>query len=331
MRPWRQALLFIVTCLTTCSAGAMFNAAAFWDLSAGVSYAVPLMLILTCHEAGHYIAARIHKVPVTLPYFIPLPPFMGFGTMGAIIGMQKPIAERRKLFDVGLSGPLAGLLVAVPFLIWGLSLSEVGRTPMGALQEGNSLIYMFIKYIVKGRVLPDGADDVMLHPMAYAGWAGLFVTMLNLMPLGQLDGGHVAVAYFGNRYDRFAKVLYRLFPIFGLMAGAWTATVVQRLVAQGGTIGDRSLFSYALEAGLPWFFWWLMLGGMRRLAGGGNHPAVAALPLPRGRRLWFFVAVLVFVGLLMPAPMRSAVGFDNRTRNPGLGRGTQAPSVAPRR
>src|SRR2546429_2395551 len=155
---------------------------------------------------GHYVTARVHGVPASLPYFIPLP-FIGFGTLGAVIGM-KPSRNRNAIVDIGAAGPLCGLVVAIPIVIYGLMQSKVGPVPRGAQFEGNSILYMVLKRIITGHWLPGDGLDVQLGPVAEAGWAGLFVTMLNLIPIGQLDGGHVATGYFGGeRYERVSRFL----------------------------------------------------------------------------------------------------------------------------
>ena len=172
------------------------------------------MLILGAHELGHYFAARYHKVPVSLPYFIPMP-FSIIGTLGAFIRLKAPIKNRRALLDIGAAGPLAGFVFAVPILLIGLASSETTTPPEsgGYMLEGNSILYALMKIAVFGRFLPDGSEDVLLNQVAWAGWVGLLVTALNLIPLGQLDGGHIAYVLFGRR----AKALF--WPvIFGLVA-----------------------------------------------------------------------------------------------------------------
>ncbi len=191
-------VLFIATLGTTLFVGAVMEGASPFQspasLLAGIQFSASLLLILGCHELGHYLTARSYGVQVSLPYFVPLP-LPPMGTMGAIIRMRSPIPNRKVLFDVGISGPLMGLVVAVPVLILGLWLSPVKPMSGVVLQEGNSLAYVFLKWLLKGPI-PSGAD-VMLHPMAMAGWLGFFVTALNLLPLSQLDGGHIAYAAIG--------------------------------------------------------------------------------------------------------------------------------------
>src|SRR5262249_42379063 len=145
----------------------------FVPISDGLSYSVPLMAILLCHELAHYVVARIHGVDASLPYFIPFLPGLGLGTLGAVIGMRQMTSDRKKLIDIGAAGPLAGLAVAIPVILYGLAHSPVRPIVPGSEQEGNSLLYALLKHISKGGWLPDGQYDVFVSPIAYAGWAGL--------------------------------------------------------------------------------------------------------------------------------------------------------------
>ena len=203
-RGWPLNLaLLLATMLTTLFVGAIMEGAQPladpWSLLMGLPFSASLLLILGFHELGHYLVARAYGVHVSLPYFIPLP-LPPMGTMGAIIRMSSPIPNRKVLFDIGIAGPLLGLLLAVPVLVIGLMLSPVKPVSGVILQEGNSLAYIFLKWLIKGPI-PDGSD-VMLHPMALAGWLGFFVTTLNLMPLSQLDGGHIVYAVLGRDYRK---------------------------------------------------------------------------------------------------------------------------------
>jgi membrane-associated protease RseP (regulator of RpoE activity) len=321
-------LLFVATAFSTTLTGALLahNGNHLWPLSDGLSFSVPLLAILLCHEFGHYFAARLHKVPASLPYFIPLPPGIGlFGTMGAVITQGAGTTDRRKLIDIGAAGPLAGLLVAIPVLAYGLSLSEVTRTTTGGLQEGNSILYAALKYFAKGTFLPSREHDVHLHPTAFAGWAGLFVTMLNLIPIGQLDGGHIATAYFGNRYRRAARVAHMALPWLALVAFGW----VYRLAASTlPPVGEEDTpFGIAFNAALPWLVWFVLLWGLGRLARGFDHPPVDDLtPLPRSRGALFWVVAVTFVLIFMPVPVRMTVG----AAPPPDPAAAAAPSGAPR-
>ena len=182
----------------------------------GWPYALSILLILGGHELGHYFLAKRHRTAASLPYFIPFP--LGvFGTFGAAIRLREPMRNRKVLFDIGAAGPLAGLLFAVPVLLIGLAtsplmteaelferLADEGQQTLPMLQEGNSITYALAKFIVFGKMLPDGTTDVFINQVAFAGWTGLLITGLNLIPVGQLDGGHILYSLLGRR----AKSLY---------------------------------------------------------------------------------------------------------------------------
>lgn len=173
------------------------------ELWRGLPYAVSILLILGAHEMGHYLASRWHKVAASLPYFIPFP-FGLFGTFGAAIRLREPMRNRKMLLDIGAAGPLAGMVFALPILFIGLATSDVGPVSVGGLTEGNSILYALAKVITFGRFLPQDNMDVFVNQLAWAGWTGLFVTGLNLIPLGQLDGGHVMYSLIGDN----ARKLY---------------------------------------------------------------------------------------------------------------------------
>ena len=228
-RWWINLVLFIATIFSTLFVGASYAAETpeqIWQIWRGWPFATSILLILGAHELGHYFAARHHKVPVTLPYFLPMPLSL-FGTLGAFIRLQGPVSNRRALFDVGAAGPLAGLFFALPILFYGLATSFVGPVMPGGVFEGNSILYALAKFAVFGRLLPGGGVDVHLNQVAWAGWVGLFVTGLNLIPVGQLDGGHVAYALFGKR----ARLLFwpaivglGLIVFYSYLQGAFTPT-----------------------------------------------------------------------------------------------------------
>ncbi len=182
------------------------------ELWRGLPYALSLLLILGAHELGHYFAARKHRIAVSLPYFIPAPFISFLGTFGAFIQQREPFRNRKAMLDIGAAGPLFGLVFAIPIVFIGLATSPIGPVTPGGLLEGNSLIYAFAKTIVFGRFLPSGGEDVYMNQLTQAGWAGLLVTALNLIPLGQLDGGHILFALIGER----ARRLY--LPVLALLA-----------------------------------------------------------------------------------------------------------------
>jgi membrane-associated protease RseP (regulator of RpoE activity) len=243
-QPFFNILLFLLTIPSVMFAGALFSgesmpfsaspAAWIGYILSGWQFAFALLGILLAHEFGHYFAARYHNMTVTLPYLIPLPLISPFGTLGAIILLKSIVKNRRALFDVAIAGPLSGLVVALPVLFLGLSLSQTSIIlPVeGAFMEGNSLAYLFAKYLVFGEWLPAPdapslsywltyfftgqpypafATDVYLHPLALAGWFGLFITGLNLLPILQLDGGHLWFVLTGK-----AKTLHLPLVLLGL-------------------------------------------------------------------------------------------------------------------
>jgi membrane-associated protease RseP (regulator of RpoE activity) len=308
-RPTRLFLhvaLFLATFLTTTAAGAIrMHRGPIAPIGDGLSYSVPLLLILVCHELGHYFAARAHGVDASLPYFIPLPPWLTLGTMGAVIGMRDLTSDRKKLIDIGAAGPLAGIIVAIPVILYGLARSPVAEFAGRSQQEGNSLLYALLKHAMKGEWLPYGARDVALHPAAFAGWAGLLVTMINLLPIGQLDGGHIAAAYFGNRYNRVAQGLHRALPLMSIGVFAWVMHVVR---SEAGALWDWWLGAdIAMNAALFWMVWYVLLSVLARISGGLEHPPVDEKPLPGSRRALFVVVFIVFVAIFMPVPIRDAL------------------------
>jgi membrane-associated protease RseP (regulator of RpoE activity) len=280
--------LFVACCATT-----------WWG--SGPAFAATLMSILLCHELGHYLVGRYHGVDVSLPYFIPVPPQITLGTLGAVIRMRKPIADRNALFDVGAAGPVAGLVVAIPLLVVGLMLSHLAPIKPDEALEGNSILYALLKYAVFGRWLPSGGIDVQLHPMAFAGWVGLLITMINLMPIGQLDGGHIARAALGQSHERWSARLHLGLPIFGLGVGG----VMFGLALHAGR-GPRAAFVYSLSGLLPWLVWTAMLGWMRRQAG-EYHPPVNDVPLDPQRRGYAIAMLVVFFLIATPVPFRTAL------------------------
>lgn len=265
-------------------------------LGSGWLYAVPLMVILTFHELGHYITARHHHVDASPPYFIPLP-FVLFGTLGAVIRMRGAIGSRDALLDVGASGPLAGMAVALPVLLYGIATSPVQPVPHGGVLfiEGHSLLYVGLLWLLKGPI-PQG-QDIMLNPVAFAGWTGLFVTMLNLLPVWQLDGGHVAYALLGERQNHWSRWFHRILPFVGLLVSAYYGLIA---LEQGA--GADALVS-GFFAGIPWMVWALLLWLMKRL-GGSDHPPTEPGVLSPTRRKTAILTLALFVLLFMPAPLR---------------------------
>ena len=300
-RPWLQAVLLLATLVSVHLTGAAYVGAlpenGNWlewlqALPQGASYALPLMGILLTHEFGHWLAARAHDVPASLPYFLPLPWLSPFGTMGAIIAMRGRITTRKALLDIGAAGPLAGLVVALPVLVIGLRTSPIAPTTLHGVQEGQSLLYAIVKRLVVGPI-PDGSD-VFLSPTAFAGWCGLFITALNLLPIGQLDGGHLAYALFGPKQHRYARWVHRgMLGAFAL--NAWTFL---RPVVRERAWNDLSL---ALENSVFWLIWFALVYGLGRLSG-DEHPPTNPGALSGPRRAVGWLCLGLFALLFMPTP-----------------------------
>jgi membrane-associated protease RseP (regulator of RpoE activity) len=214
--------LFLATVLTTVFSGALQAGVGLTDiwqdpgrLLLGLPFSVSLLAILGVHEFGHYTLGRRRGIPVSLPYFIPVPPPFIAGTLGAVIRMSGAIRDRRALFDMAVAGPLAGLVVAVPVYAIGLKLSVVTRIQGDAyVRLGDSILPKLIEWLTIGP-LPPG-HDVILHPVAFAGWFGFLVTALNLVPAGQLDGGHIVYALFGRRHGLISKAAVAGLVLIGL-------------------------------------------------------------------------------------------------------------------
>jgi membrane-associated protease RseP (regulator of RpoE activity) len=256
--PWVNVILFVITVFSVMLAGATPEGPLPTDVGGqmlaflrsiftGWPFALAMLGILIAHEFGHYLVSRYHKTPATLPYFIPFP-FSPLGTMGAAILMKGVPKNKRILFDIGVAGPLAGMVVAIPVLFLGLSLSTldtIDPSPNSFI-EGNSLIYLFAKFAVFGKFLPEpasfgdlppilywlryfftgqpspvGGTDVFIHPVAFAGWAGLLVTALNLVPAGTLDGGHVVYSLFGEKARKAFPYLIGIMAVLGFFWSGW--------------------------------------------------------------------------------------------------------------
>jgi membrane-associated protease RseP (regulator of RpoE activity) len=320
-RSWVNIVLFLITVLTTMMAGLSSDINPLdprWYIS-GLPFAVALLGILLAHELSHYFVARRYGSPVSLPYFVPMPVSI-LGTMGAVILQRAPMRDRKALFDIGIAGPLAGFIVAVPLLIVGLLFTQVGHPSefmdqsgvlqrleeqceraegvaevvceafsgqeMQSLQEGNSILYLLAKYTVFGRVLPDRqtGEDVWLSqpvspggPIVFAAWAGLFVTALNLLPIGQLDGGHVTYALLGRR--------------------AWVLAYV--VVAMLAGLGI-----YLLLMGNPAWPTWIIWAGLAILLGPRHPPPLNdATRVGTKRTLVGILMLVIFVLTFVPIPI----------------------------
>jgi membrane-associated protease RseP (regulator of RpoE activity) len=285
-------------------------------LGIGLAYAASLVGILGAHEMGHYLVARRYKVDTTPPFFIPLP--IGIlGTLGAVIAMREPAPNRKVQFDIGIAGPLAGLVVCVPILFVGLLLSDVTTTQamiesvppqvqdnIVIFSEGNSIAYLLAKLAVFGQILPQGSLDVEVHPVAFAGWAGLLVTALNLLPVGQLDGGHVVYGLFGDKAQKARTpiiIALAVMAAIGSVQGAATGWVAANPEATGQL---ATTAEWLATAPLPgWSGWWIWVAMLVFLV--RNHAPVLdeITGLDQKRRRLGVVMIIIFVLIFTPRPL----------------------------
>ncbi len=298
-RWWLHVALFVLTLVTTTIAGAVLQGRAEvndgWGLLrgrlafagdpghalfSGLAFSIPLVAILLAHELGHYVTARRYLLDVSPPYFLPVPMWPSFiGTMGAFIRLRTWLSDRRQLFDVGVAGPIAGFAVALPVLLIGLHLSHplppiAGMSGMvlqvgsELLPLGDSLVTLLARWAVHGNLGP-----VLVHPLAFAGVLGMFVTMINLMPMAQLDGGHILYAALPRWHQRVAL-------------GFWVVV---------------------LGLGYWWTGWYVWAGLVLAVSRGRlDHPTVleASRPLPRSRRRMAWAALALFLLTFAPVPFR---------------------------
>ena len=276
--PWVNWLLLFLTVLTTTWAGAAHQGVDLLTepgrFTVGLPYSLELLAILGVHELAHYFTAKRHDINVTPPYFIPVP--FALGTFGAFIQMRSPTENRRALFDVAVAGPLAGLVVAIPALIVGLRYSQIvpgdpSIQPhmMGGTSVGSSILFALLAKLSLGEALQYG-HILRLHPLAFAGWLGLFVTALNLLPIGQLDGGHMARAMFGSRVGRTISTV-AMWTLFLLALFVW-----------------------------PGLFMWVLI--VFFIAGRGTPPLNDVTPVTTGRRWLGYATFLVLALILAPLP-----------------------------
>jgi membrane-associated protease RseP (regulator of RpoE activity) len=286
---WLHVLLFALTIASTTLVGATQYVGFLDDFRAsttlpmpfpalllrGLWYSGTILAILGCHELGHYFACRYYAVDASLPFFIPVP-FLLTGTMGAFIRIREQIPSKKMLFDIGIAGPIAGFVIAVPALFVGLAMSHVVRLPANSsdmLELGEPLLFKFASWLLWG-TQPDGYS-LNMHPMAFAAWFGMLATALNLFPIGQLDGGHVSYSVLGPRWSTYVT-----FAMLGVAVGL-------------------AFFSAS------WIVWTGMIAVML-VVFGPRHPRVfdEDVPLDRRRLLLAAFAVVMFALCFTPAPIR---------------------------
>lgn len=286
-RKWKYALLLLATFATTTTAGAVHYAGYRWDFvvrpvdlttfelyANGLWYSLSILAILGCHEMGHYFACRYYGVDASLPYFLPAPlPLTG--TLGAFIRIRQPIPTKKQLFDIGIAGPIAGFIVAVPVLLIGINLSRVVAIPAdvqgGMMELGEPLLFKVIAWLRWGDIAE--GYSINMHPMAFAAWFGLLATALNLFPIGQLDGGHISYAVLGR----------------------WSTVITLLMVAC--LIGLTFVSS-------SWMVWTFLTIGML-FAFGPRHPRTIDedVPLDAARKWLAVLALIMFALCFTPAPI----------------------------
>ena len=301
--PWINLGLAIVTIFSVLLTGAIQECNGCFpttlaDWLGGLPMMLALMVILLAHEFGHYFAARYHKVAVTLPYFIPLPVISPVGTLGAFIQLRTPFKTKKELFDIGIAGPLGGLIFAIPLIFWGVAGSTVSEIVRGEnnVLEGNSIFYLAVKYLMHGQLLPHfdhyanlplwqefvlmlggilppgGGSDILINSVAFAAWFGLFVTAMNLLPVGQLDGGHVIYCLLGEK-------------------ARWLGL---------------TLVGAMILAGFFWWPGWLVWALLVYFIIGPGHPPPLndLVDLGLGRKILAYLMIIIFVVLFMPNPLQ---------------------------
>ena len=306
-RYWINIVLFLVTLITTVFAGLEWTTGnmgpySLDELSKGLPYAISILFILGIHQFGHYFAAVYHKVKATLPFFIPFPPipgFFNFGTMGAVIKTKSVIRDNKAMFDIGVAGPVAGFIACLVVLIYGYThlppvdyllaihpdyfSPDYGKGALG-LEFGNTLLFNLLKNIFTdpNQFVPP-MSEIYHYPYLCVGWFGLFVTAMNLIPVGQLDGGHIIYSMFGEKiHEAIASISMIL-----LLA-----------------LGAAGILDYALHLGLTfgwsgWLFWAIILYFFIKV----KHPPVPQFEkLGTGRMILGYVAILIFILSFSPTP-----------------------------
>jgi membrane-associated protease RseP (regulator of RpoE activity) len=301
---WKlNLILFVLTVVTTLFAGAMLSGvdvvhqpSRFW---VGFPFSATIMAVLGLHELGHYLSARKYKLNVTLPYFIPVPTIIG--TLGAVIRMKSPIHHRRMLLDIGAAGPITGFLVSIPITFIGLLYSHhlpqdvsmegssiqlgsslifgmLSRLALGTPADGSSLVHLISTRQDMVPYFTVVAGNIGLHPVAFAGWVGLYITSINLLPIGQLDGGHILYSLFGRRQEKISTFIFALLIVLGVIV--------------------------FLETSWPgWFLWVFFIFFLAKIP----HPPVVdeSVPLGKTRYIIGISTLIIFLLTFIPDPVRA--------------------------
>ena len=304
---WLHFVLFVLTFITATFAGEFWVTGTynFTDLNLiakGLPYSLLILFVIGVHEFGHFFAAKYHKVKATLPFFIPFPPipfFLNFGTLGAVIKIKSPIISKKSMFDIGVAGPIAGFIACLIVLIYGfthvpgidyiLSIHpnyfspDFGKNAI-ELQFGNTLLFSFLKliFVSKSQFFPP-MSEIYHYPYLCVGWFGLFVTAMNMLPVGQLDGGHISYTMFGEKnHYKIAVIFFSLLFIIGTLGLLEYSSVLH--------------FTFGWTG---WLFWALILYFFIKL----KHPPIPDYtPLSRGRRILGYVSFFILVISISPSP-----------------------------
>ncbi len=306
--------LFILTFITTTIAGAqwitgIYNQYHYSFFLIGLPYSISIMFIISCHEFGHYFAAQYHKIKSTLPFYIPFPPvpfFLNFGTMGAVIRTKSPIYSKKAMFDIGIAGPLAGFAACLIVLIYGFThvpgadylitihpeyfSTGVASAPVEKLVFGNTLLFSFLKLVfIHGSQAFPPMSEIYRYPYLCVGWFGLFITAMNMIPVGQLDGGHIAYTMFGERnHYKIAVVSFVILIVLGLIGFA------------------ESYFEFSTSFGwVGWLLWALLLFFIIKL----KHPIVPDYnELDGKRKILGYISFLILIVSFSPNPFMITLG-----------------------
>lgn len=313
MKPGKIALhifLFVITFFTTTVAGVQWLNLDPFDLknfSFGLPYSISILFILSCHEFGHYFAARYHKVDATLPFYMPFPAiagFLNFGTLGAVIRTRSPIPSKKAMFDIGVAGPIAGFIATLFVLVYGfLNLpgkefilkihpdyfSQIKTSTSGIdLSFGHTALYDILAFLLTdpARHFVPPMSEMYHYPFLCTGWFGLFVTAMNLLPVGQLDGGHISYTMFGSTHKIISRITFALIIVIGILGIL-------------PVFGIESSFGWT-----GWLFWGLILLFVVRL----DHPPVMnEEPLDSTRTMVGWIAFLIFLLSFSPSPFSVSI------------------------
>lgn len=301
--------LFIITFITTTFAGVLWttNKAGPYELNVlltGLPYSISIMLIISFHEFGHYFAAKYHQVDATLPFYIPFPPvpyFINFGTMGAVIKTRSRIYSRKAMFDIGVAGPIAGFIMCLAILIYGFThvpdihyllkihpdylQPDLGKGEM-SLVFGDSILFYVLKLIFTdpSKFFPP-MSEIYHYPFLCVGWFGLLITSMNMIPVGQLDGGHISYTMFGSdKSFKISAIAFICLFVSGVIG------IVDAFMELGLNIGWEG-----------WLVWSLILYFIIKL----KHPPVPdPVPLGKGRMIIGYISIVIFIISFSPSPLQ---------------------------